>query len=95
MPIDITINNISGSTPFDVYVCDTGMTSCVYVSTINSGDLPYTFEVPIIYANSTEFNLRVVDNNQCQINEIITIFWNYFIVLLLTKYFFHLIFLEC
>lgn len=73
MPIDITINNISGSTPFDVYVCDTGMTSCVYVSTINSGDLPYTFEVPIIYANSTEFNLRVVDNNECQINEILTI----------------------
>jgi len=73
MPIDITINNISGSTPFDVYVCDTGMTSCVYVSTINSGDLPYTFGVPIIYANSTEFNLRVIDDNECQINEILTI----------------------
>jgi hypothetical protein len=43
------------------------------VSTINSGDLPYTFEVPIIYANSTEFNLRVIDNNECQINEILTI----------------------
>jgi hypothetical protein len=73
MPIDITINNISGSTPFDVYVCDTGMTSCVYVSTINSVDLPYTFEVPIIYANSTGFNLRVIDDNECQINEILTI----------------------
>ena len=73
MPIDITINDISGSTPFDVYVCDTGMTSCVYVSTINSGDLPYTFEVPIIYANSTELNLRVIDNDECQINEILTV----------------------
>lgn len=73
MPIDITINDISGSTPFDVYVCDTGMTSCVYVSTINSGDLPYTFQVPIIYANSTELNLRVIDNDECQINEILTV----------------------
>ena len=73
MDTNITITSITGITPYDVYVCDTGMTSCVYVSTINSGDLPYTFEVPIIYANSTEFNLRVVDNNQCQINEILTI----------------------
>lgn len=73
MPIDITIDNITGSTPFDIYVCDTGMTSCVYVSTINSGDLPYTFEVPIIYANSTELNLRVIDDNECQINEILIV----------------------
>lgn len=71
MPIDITINNISGQTPFDIYVCNTGQTYCVYSATITSGDLPYTFEVPIPFLDSTGVNLRIVDDNDCQINELL------------------------
>jgi hypothetical protein len=73
MPIDITINDISGQTPFDVYVCNTGQTYCVYSATITSGDLPYTFEVPIPFLNSENVNLRIIDDNDCQINEILII----------------------
>jgi hypothetical protein len=73
MPIDITINDISGQTPFDVYVCNTGQTYCVYSATITSGDLPYTFEVPIPFLNSEGVNLRIIDDNDCQINEILII----------------------
>jgi hypothetical protein len=73
MPIDITINDISGQTPYDVYICDTGSTYCVYVSTINYVDLPYTFQVPIVYQNETNFNIRVVDDNECEINQILNI----------------------
>jgi hypothetical protein len=71
MPIDITINDITGQTPYDVYICDTGSTTCVYVSTINVGDLPYTFEVPLFFTNLDRFNLRIIDDNDCQINEIL------------------------
>lgn len=71
MPIDITINDISGQTPFDIYVCNTGQTYCVYSATITSGNLPYTFEVPIPFSNSTRVNLRIVDDNNCQINQIL------------------------
>jgi hypothetical protein len=73
MPIDITINDISGQTPFDVYVCNIGQTYCVYSATITSGDLPYTFEVPIPFLNSEGVNLRIIDDNDCQINEILII----------------------
>jgi hypothetical protein len=73
MPTDITINNISGSTPFDVYVCDTGYTTCIYVSTINSGDLPYTFEIPPVYNTLTNFVVRVIDDNDCYINNIVIV----------------------
>ena len=73
MPIDITINDISGQTPFDVYVCNTGQTYCVYSATITSGDLPYTFEVPIPFLNSEGVNLRIIDDNDCQINLILII----------------------
>lgn len=73
MPTDITINNISGTTPFDVYVCDTGYTSCVYVSTITSGELPYTFEIPPVYSSLTDFIVKVVDDNNCVVTDTVTV----------------------
>jgi uncharacterized secreted protein with C-terminal beta-propeller domain len=73
MPTDITINNISGSTPFDVYVCDTGYTSCIYVSTITSGELPYTFEIPPVYSSLTNFIVKVVDDNDCVVTDTVTV----------------------
>jgi hypothetical protein len=73
MPTDITINNISGFTPFDVYVCDTGYTTCIYVSTITSGDLPYTFEIPPVYNTLTNFVVRVIDDNNCHINNVVSV----------------------
>jgi hypothetical protein len=69
MPTDVTIDNITGQTPFDVYICDTGTTTCIYINTINTGDLPYTFQIPNFFSNQPGFNLRVVDDNDCQINE--------------------------
>jgi len=63
MPIDITINNISGASPYDVYLCDNPVTFCVYIDTISS--LPYLFEVPSVMSNDNDFNLKIVDNNGC------------------------------
>ena len=68
MPIDITINNITGATPYDVYICDTGNTTCIFVNTINSGSLPYTFKVPLIFESLPGFNIKVIDNIDCIIN---------------------------
>jgi hypothetical protein len=73
MPTDITISTINGQDPFDVYVCDSGITVCYYVDTINSGDLPFTFQVPIIYSNLTSFNIKVVDDNNCPIDQIVIV----------------------
>ena len=71
MPIDITVTDISGQTPFDLWVCDTGATYCVYAATINSVDLPYTFEVPVPFSSSIGVNLKIIDQNNCIINQIL------------------------
>ena len=63
MPVDITINNISGASPYDVYLCNHPITFCVYIDTILS--FPYVFEVPSIMLNDNKFNLKIVDNNGC------------------------------
>jgi len=65
MPTNININNVSGATPFDIYLCDESNISCVYINTIPSSSLPYDFQVPTIMETQTSFNLKVVDNNGC------------------------------
>ena len=63
MPTNITINNITGTTPFDIYICDDPITTCVYVDTITT--LPYTFSVPIILDGQLSYNLKVIDEFNC------------------------------
>jgi len=63
MPIDITINNISGASPYDVYLCDNPVSVCIYIDTVSS--LPYVFQVPSLMSNDNDFNLKIVDNNGC------------------------------
>ncbi len=63
MPTNITINNITGTTPFNIYLCDNLSTVCVYIDTIST--FPYSFDVPTIMDSQNEFNLKIVDNNGC------------------------------
>jgi hypothetical protein len=65
MPTNININNISGATPFNVYLCDEFNITCVYINTIPSSSLPYNFQVPSIMEGQLSFNLKVIDNNGC------------------------------
>ena len=73
MPTQITISSLSGFSPFDVYTCDTGYTNCVYISTITSGQVPYSFDLPFIQEGMSEIGLKVIDTNNCIIEENINI----------------------
>ena len=72
MPTQITISSLSGLPPFDVYTCDTGYTTCIYVSTIGLGSVPYSFDLPFIQEGIASIGLQVVDSNGCVIQENIT-----------------------
>ena len=65
MPTNILINDISGSTPFNLYLCDENIVTCIYINTIPSSSLPYNFQIPTIMEGQVSFNLKVVDNNGC------------------------------
>jgi hypothetical protein len=73
MPTNITINNVTGAQPFDIYVCDSPITTCIYVSTINTVDIPYSFDIPLVYSSLTEFIVKVVDNNDCIVTDTLNI----------------------
>lgn len=73
MPTQITISTLTGAQPFDVYSCDTGYTNCIYISTITSAQVPYSFDLPFIQEGMNAVGVKVVDNNDCIINQNITL----------------------
>ena len=73
MPTNITINNVTGAQPFDIYVCDSPITTCIYITTINTIDIPYSFDIPVVYSSLSEFVVKVVDNNDFIVTDTINI----------------------
>jgi len=73
MPTNIMLTSVSGSSPFHIYVCDTGFTSCVYVNTITPIDVPFQINVPPLFLSLTNVVINVKDSNDCSLNQIITL----------------------
>jgi hypothetical protein len=71
MPITITINNITGATPFDIYICSNTSTQCIYRATIST--FPADIDVPSIMLNQLSYKLKVIDDNGCEIIKILTL----------------------
>jgi hypothetical protein len=65
MAIQVTISSITGQSPYDIYICQTGGTSCFYMTTI--GSVPYVFDIPAPYNTSDAYMLKIIDNNGCVI----------------------------
>ena len=65
MPTYVEISSVTGTSPYNIYICDTDLVSCTWISTITSGELPYSFELPFIYLNYPDFAVKVVDSFNC------------------------------
>ena len=66
MAIQVTISGITGQSPYDVYICQTGGTGCYYMTTITSA--PYIFDIPAPYDTSSSYMLKLIDDNGCIIS---------------------------
>jgi len=65
MPTEVNINSLSGQSPFNVYLCDNPITSCVYIDTVTSA--PFSFGIPDIFNGQTTFNLKITTGSGCEI----------------------------
>ena len=68
MPVLVTINAVTGQSPYDVYICQFNGTGCFYIDTISS--VPYTFNIPSPYDTATSYMLKLIDANNCTITGI-------------------------
>jgi hypothetical protein len=66
MAVQVNISSITGSTPFDIYICQPSGNDCFYITTIST--IPYVFDIPTPYDSSTSYMLKVIDNNGCIIS---------------------------
>ena len=68
MAIQVSIYTITGQSPYDIYICQTGGTGCFYMTTISSA--PYVFDIPAPYNTSDAYMLKIIDDNGCVITGI-------------------------
>jgi hypothetical protein len=66
MAVTVNITNITGYSPYDIYICQSGGTGCFYIDTITS--VPYSFDIPEPYDNSESYMLKIIDNFNCIIS---------------------------
>ena len=63
MITEVTITNITGQTPYDIYICQPDGTGCIYIARISS--VPYTFNIPKPYDVYDSYMLKIIDNINC------------------------------
>ena len=64
MAYQITINSItSGTSPYDVWICNSCSGTCVYVATTNT--IPYSFTLPTVYETYPTYVVKIIDSNNC------------------------------
>jgi hypothetical protein len=68
MAVQVTINGITGQSPFDIYICQSDGTGCFYMTTIST--MPYVFDIPSPQDTSLSYMLKVIDNNNCVVTGI-------------------------
>lgn len=68
MTIQVSIYTITGQSPYDIYICQTGGTGCFYMATTSS--TPYVFDIPAPYNTSDAYMLKIIDDNGCVITGI-------------------------
>ena len=73
MAVQVTISNVTGQTPYDVYVCQTNGSSCFYITTTST--IPYVFDIPEPYNNLSAYMLKLIDGNNCIISGTTTVSW--------------------
>ena len=69
MSTTVRITDITGATPFDIWVCeDCSSNNCQYITTITTGDLPnYEFILPSNFEYLSSYTVRIIDDNNCVI----------------------------
>ena len=63
---EITITNIIGTSPYDLYVCDVTNTLCVFISGLTSVPPSYTFIVPPPLNTSGSLLIKIIDGDGCE-----------------------------
>ena len=66
MAVQVSISSITGTSPYDIYICQPNGSGCFYINTITT--TPYVFDIPEPYDTGLAYLLKVVDSQNCIIS---------------------------
>lgn len=62
----VQINSISGTSPFDIYMCDVGFFQCIFIQTETSPSYPITLNLPQTLIGVNKLIVKIIDGNGCE-----------------------------
>lgn len=65
MLITIT-GSTSGTSPYNIYICDATNTSCFYVSGVTSIPPSVVIDTDNYFPNEDSLNLKIIDGSMCE-----------------------------
>jgi hypothetical protein len=66
MSCQIQINSISGTSPFDIYLCDINLNQCVFIQTETSPSYPIIISLPPTFYGVNQLIVKIIDGNGCE-----------------------------
>ena len=66
----VQITSLSGTPPYDIYVCDQTITYCYIVQTISGSSVSFTVPYPL--ESTTPIILKIIDSNDCEIIQLLS-----------------------
>jgi len=66
MACQIQINSISGTSPFDIYLCDINLNQCVFIQTETSPSYPIIITPPPTFYGVNQLIVKIIDDNGCE-----------------------------
>ena len=73
MPSLVTVDNIVGTSPYEIYLCLSGGSPCYYIDYITTSDLPYNFSVPLPLQGQQGYCVKVIDGVNCELINCFTV----------------------
>ncbi len=65
----LIIQNVTGTTPYDVYVCDLLEVLCSYVGVLSGTTLGQVFYLPSLYDTAPIIVVKLIDSNNCEVKK--------------------------
>jgi hypothetical protein len=73
MAVNLSISNITGTPPYQVYFCDSNVNNCQLVQTITDPVYwPTIINLPVSLSGVTTLFVKIIDANQCETFELIS-----------------------
>jgi hypothetical protein len=73
MSKQITISSLTGTSPYNIYLCNNTYSQCSWITTINNSSIPYSFLVPALYETQSVVGLKVQDADNCEIKKLVNL----------------------